>query len=205
MATETTKSVRGEATRRRIVEQSAAVFNRHGYAGTSMSELMAATGLEKGGLYRHFASKEDLAAAAFDYAWETASEPRWRGTEACTSSLDKLLLLVKNFVEQPPRTLPGGCPLLNTAVDSDDGNPLLRGKAREALDRWRARIADIVQQGQQDGELRREIDPAAVAAIVIASLEGAVMMSRLEKNRESLHVVGDHLAGYLRSLKAADL
>ena len=69
----------------------------------------------------------------------------------------------------------------------------------------RARIADIVQRGQQDGELRREIDPAAVAAIVIASLEGAVMMSRLEKNRESLHVVGDHLAGYLRSLKAADL
>jgi TetR/AcrR family transcriptional repressor of nem operon len=99
MTTETTKNVRGEATRRRIVEQSAAVFNRRGYAGTSMSELMAATGLEKGGLYRHFASKEDLAAAAFDYAWETASEPRWRGLEDCTSSLEKLLLLVKNFVE----------------------------------------------------------------------------------------------------------
>jgi TetR/AcrR family transcriptional regulator, transcriptional repressor for nem operon len=205
MATETTKSVRGEATRRRIVEQSAGVFNRHGYSGTSMSELMEATGLEKGGLYRHFASKEDLAAAAFDYAWETASEPRWRGVDDCTSSIEKLLRLVRNFVEQPPRTVPGGCPLLNTAVDSDDGNPLLRGKAREALDRWRARIADIVQQGQQTGEMREEIDPAAVAAIVIASLEGAVMMSRLEKNRESLQTVGDHLAGFLRSLKGADL
>src|ERR1700740_3646198 len=69
MAVETTKSSRGEVTRRRIVEQSAAVFNQRGYSGTSMSELMAATGLEKGGLYRHFASKQDLAAAAFDYAW----------------------------------------------------------------------------------------------------------------------------------------
>ncbi len=114
------------------------------------------------------------------------------------------MLLVKNFVEQPPRTLPGGCPLLNTAVDSDDGNPLLRDKARAALDRWRARIADIVHQGQRNGELRRGVDPAAVAAIVIASLEGAVMMSRLEKTRESLHAVGSHLAGYLQSLKAAD-
>src|ERR1700743_3353151 len=57
----TIKSTRGEATRRRIVKQSAAVFNRRGYSGTSMSELMEATGLEKGGLYRHFASKEDLA------------------------------------------------------------------------------------------------------------------------------------------------
>src|SRR5260370_30426133 len=112
MAAETTKSARGEATRRRIVEQSAAVFNRRGYSGTSMSELMAATGLEKGGLYRHFASKEDLAAAAFDYAWETVSEPRWRGLEDCGSSLEKLLLLVKNFLEHPPRTLPPTSPLL---------------------------------------------------------------------------------------------
>jgi TetR/AcrR family transcriptional regulator, transcriptional repressor for nem operon len=205
MAAEITKSARGEATRRRIVEQSAAVFNRRGYSGTSMSELMAATGLEKGGLYRHFASKEDLAGAAFDYAWETASEPRWRGLQDCTGSLEKLQLLVKNFVEQPPRTLPGGCPLLNTAVDSDDGNPLLRGKARAALDRWRARIADIVHQGQQNGEVRKGVDPASVAVIVIASLEGAVMMSRLEKTREPLRAVGEHLAGYLETLRAGDL
>jgi TetR/AcrR family transcriptional regulator, transcriptional repressor for nem operon len=205
MAAETTKSFRGEATRRRIVEQSAAVFNQHGYSGTSMSELMTATGLEKGGLYRHFASKQDLAAAAFDYAWETVSEPRWRGLEDCTGSLEKLLLLVKNFVEQPPRTLPGGCPLLNTAVDSDDGNPMLRGKARAALDRWRAKVADIVRQGQQNEEIRGGVDPAAVAAIVIASLEGAVMMSRLEKTREPLHTVGAHLAEYLQTLKADGL
>jgi TetR/AcrR family transcriptional repressor of nem operon len=205
MTAETTKSFRGEATRRRIVEQSAAVFNQHGYSGTSMSDLMAATGLEKGGLYRHFASKQDLAAAAFDYAWETVSEPRWRGLEDCASSLEKLLLLVKNFVEQPPRTLPGGCPLLNTAVDSDDGNPLLRGKARAALDRWRAKITDIVHQGQENGELRGGVDPSAVAAIVIASLEGAIMMSRLEKTREPLHAVGAHLAGYLQTLKADSL
>jgi TetR/AcrR family transcriptional regulator, transcriptional repressor for nem operon len=170
-----------------------------------MSDLMEATGLEKGGLYRHFASKEDLAAAAFDYAWETVSEPRWRGLEDCASSEEKLLLLVKNFVEQPPRTLPGGCPLLNTAVDSDDGNPVLRGKARAALDRWRARIVDIVHQGQQNGELRGGVDPATVAAIVIASLEGAIMMSRLEKTREPLHAVGAHLAGYLQALKADGL
>src|SRR5277367_6050819 len=181
MAARETKITRGNATRRRIVEQSAAVFNRHGYAGTSMSDLMAATGLEKGGLYRHFASKQDLAAAAFDYAWETVSEPRWRGLDDCASSLEKLLLLVKNFVEQPPRTLPGGCPLLNTAIDSDDGNPVLRGKARTALDQWRTGVGDIVRQGQHKGELRQAIDASDVATVVIASLEGAVMMSRMEK------------------------
>jgi TetR/AcrR family transcriptional repressor of nem operon len=164
---------------------------------------MAATGLEKGGLYRPFKNKEDLAAAAFDYAWETVNEPRRRGLELCSTALEKLLLLVKNFVEQPPRTLPGGCPVLNTAIDSDDGNEVLRGKARAALNQWRADIADIVREGQRKGELRDEIDPAAVATVIIAGLEGAVMMSRMERTREPLHMVGKHLTGYLESLKVS--
>ena len=200
MPVEHTKSTRGEATRRRIVERSAPVFNRHGYSGTSMSEVMAATGLEKGGIYRHFASKQGLAAAAFDYAWKTASEPRRRGVDECATSLDKLLLLVRNFVEHPG-VVPGGCPLLNTAVDSDDGNAVLRGKAHAALDQWREFLADIVRQGQESRELRPSLDAEGVATVIIASLEGAVMMSRLEKTREPLVAVGKHLAGYLQSLK----
>jgi TetR/AcrR family transcriptional repressor of nem operon len=196
----TTKITRGNATRRRILEQSAAVFNRHGYSGTSMSALMAATGLEKGGLYRHFESKEDLAAAAFDYAWEAVTEPRRRGLEDCTTSLEKLLLLVKNFVEPPARALPGGCPLLNTAIENDDGNPVLREKARAALNEWRSVISEIVREGQRARELRKDVDPVAVATIVISGLEGAIMFSRLEKTREALCTVGKHLDGYLRSL-----
>jgi TetR/AcrR family transcriptional repressor of nem operon len=182
------------------VEQSAAVFNRHGYSGTSMSALMAATGLEKGGLYRHFESKEDLAAAAFDYAWETVTEPRRRGLENCTTSLEKLLLLVRNFVEPLPRAIPGGCPLLNTAIDSDDGNAVLREKARGALGEWRSVIVEIVCQGMRSGELRSDVDPIAVATIVISSLEGAIMFSRLEKTREALFMIGKHLESFLRSL-----
>jgi TetR/AcrR family transcriptional regulator, transcriptional repressor for nem operon len=168
-----------------------------------MTELMAATGLEKGGIYRHFGSKQELASAAFDYAWTTVSEPRRRGLENCSTAVEQLFLLVKNFVEQPPRTLPGGCPLLNTAIDSDDGNPVLRSKAHTALDQWRAGITDIVRQGQQNRELRKDIDPARVATVMIASLEGAVMMSRIEKTREPLVMVGNHLEEYLHGLKAS--
>jgi TetR/AcrR family transcriptional regulator, transcriptional repressor for nem operon len=198
-----TKLSRGEATRRRIVEQSAPVFNRHGYSGTSMAELMDATGLEKGGIYRHFTSKQELAAAAFDYAWAAVNEPRERGLEDCPTSVGKLLLLVKNFVEQPQRTIPGGCPLLNTAIDSDDGNPVLRGKAQAALHQWRASIVDIVCEGQRSGELRADVDPTQVATILIATLEGAVMMSRMEKNRDPLFQAGKHLQEYLERLSAS--
>jgi TetR/AcrR family transcriptional repressor of nem operon len=63
---------KGEQTRRRIVEAAAPIFNIRGYEGASLSELMAATGLKKGGIYRHFSSKEELAAEAFDYTWAAA-------------------------------------------------------------------------------------------------------------------------------------
>jgi TetR/AcrR family transcriptional repressor of nem operon len=196
-----TKSSRGIATRQRIVEQSAAVFNRHGYSGTSMSSLMTVTGLEKGGIYRHFESKEDLAAAAFDYAWETVTERRGRGLEDCTTAIEKLLTLVRNFVVPAQRAIPGGCPLLNTAIENDDGNAVLRDRARGALEEWRSGIAEIVCQGIRGGEFRTDVDPVAVATIVISGLEGAIMFSRLERTREALFTVGEHLEGYLRSLR----
>lgn len=166
-----------------------------------MSELMQATGLEKGGIYRHFESKQSLAAAAFDFAWESVFTERQRGLDECKSPFDKLLLFVRNFVEESPRTLPGGCPLLNTAIDSDDGNPLLRRKASAALTSWQAAVADLVREGQATGELRGEVDAEAVSMIMISALEGAVMMSRLEKSRRPLLRVGEHLTGYLQLLK----
>jgi len=195
------KARRGEITRQKIVRQAAPLFNQHGYAGTSMSELMAATGLEKGGLYRHFESKEALAAAAFDYAWETVSAPRQRGIEQRDGALEKLSLLVRNFVEETPHRLPGGCPLLNTAVDSDDGSPVLRDKARTALAEWRSEIADLVRAGLAVGDLRPDIDPDSVAVVMISALEGGIMMCRLEQSREPLRMVGMHLEKYLRSLQ----
>ena len=59
---------KGEMTRQRIIEEAAPIFNQRGYAGCSMQDVMEATGLEKGGIYRHFESKEELAAEAFKYA-----------------------------------------------------------------------------------------------------------------------------------------
>ncbi len=199
----TQRSSKGDQTRQRIIQKAARVFNRQGFAGASISELMEATGLEKGGIYRHFESKQELAEAAFDYAWEAVCAPRERGMDEQSSPLEKLLLLVRNFVGEPPRTVAGGCPLLNTAVDCDDGNAALRSKARAAFSGWRSRIADLVRSGQENGELRKTIDPDSVAVVMISALEGAVMIGGLEKTREPLHIVGEHLKEYLLGLRVA--
>src|ERR1700728_892133 len=128
---------KGEETRRRIVESAAPIFNKRGYQGASLSELMAATGLKKGGIYRHFSSKEELAAEAFDYTWEAAWKARLLHVDEKANGIDKLKELIANFIERRS-PVPGGCPVLNTAVDADDGNPILRsrvGKALRVMDR----------------------------------------------------------------------
>ena len=65
---------KAQITRQRIIEQAAKLFNRQGFSGVSMSELMIATGLKKGGIYNHFASKDELAIAAFRYSVKIASQ-----------------------------------------------------------------------------------------------------------------------------------
>src|SRR6266404_442071 len=104
---------KGDQTRQRIVAQAASLFNQRGYEGSSMAELMEATGLEKGGIYRHFSNKEELAAEAFDYAWHEALKTRTHDLGTITNSVDRLKQFIANFIERRP-AIPGGCPLMNT-------------------------------------------------------------------------------------------
>src|SRR5690242_5484032 len=176
---------KGEKTRQRIVAEAANLFNRRGYSGGSLQDLMAATGLEKGGIYRHFSSKEELAAAAFDHAWTQAFEARVQDLDEIKNNVDKLKRLVANFVERRP-AIPGGCPLLNTAIDADDGNALLRVRARKALKGFQARVASMIADGVERGEAKPEVDARRAANLIIACLEGALMIARLERNDAAL-------------------
>src|SRR2546428_12494874 len=126
---------KGEQTRQEIIRKAAPIFNQRGYDGAALSDLMRATGLEKGGIYRHFSSKEALAAEAFDYAWRETLDARIHDLDTISNTVDRLKQLVANFVERRG-IIPGGCPLLNPAAEADDGNSCLRQRERQALARW---------------------------------------------------------------------
>ncbi len=177
---------KGELTRQKIIAQAAPLFNQLGYAGCSMQDIMAATGLEKGGLYRHFASKEELAAAVFRYSVERVVEARREGLEEVESAVEQLRFLVRRFVEIHS-VVPGGCPVMNTAIDADDGNATLRKLVQDAVQEWKARIVAVVKKGIAGGEIRADAEPRRIANLIIATLEGALMISRLEGNRSALH------------------
>jgi TetR/AcrR family transcriptional repressor of nem operon len=190
---------KGETTRQRIIEKSAPIFNQKGFAGSSMQDVMEATGLEKGGLYRHFSGKEELAAEVFRYTVARAEKLRGEKIDPALSALDQLRALVRRFVEVRS-DIPGGCAIFNTAIEEDDGNPVLRGLALDALRDWKARLARIAERGIRAGEIRKGTVPRQVANVVIATLEGGLAMSRLEGAKTALEdarVVLEHFLGGL--------
>ena len=194
------RSRKGAKTRQHIVAQAAPLFNQRGYEGCSLQEIMIAAGIEKGGIYRHFESKEELAVAAFDFAWGEVFHARMRGLEEIRDPLLRLEAAIHNFIEQRP-VLRGGCPLLNTAIDTDDGNAALRGRARQALEIWRTHVGSLISLAVRQGTVKPNTQPCAVASIIIATLEGALMMSRLEQDRYALETARDHLIAYIGSLR----
>ena len=189
---------KGEKTRQRVIETAAKVLNRHGYAGSGISELMDATGLAKGGIYRHFESKQELAVEAFRYAFAQVLTLRFEDLDSVPDAADKLVKYVEGYAakESP---IPGGCPVLNTGIENDDGNPALLKCAQDAFDTVVHRLAEIIRDGQKKNEIRPEIVPEDFALFLYSALEGGIFASRLQGNRQRLKTVTRHLLLFIES------
>lgn len=194
---------KGQETRQRIIEQAAIHLNRRGYFSTAISEIMEVTGLQKGGIYNHFGSKEELALAAFDHAVELVGQKFAEALQGKQLAIDRLLAMLsyfRGYSEDIP--LPGGCPVMNCAIEGDDAHPALRDKARAAMDRLRNTFVRIIAKGIARGEIRADINPDAVTTFLVSALEGAVMLTNLYKDPTHMRRVIDQLSEYVQALKA---
>lgn len=189
---------KGEDTREKILQRAARLFNEKGFFGVSLTDLMRATGLKKGGLYNHFESKEKLALEAFDYAIGLYRKRYEEALAGKTHAADRLLAVVdvmRRNITDPP--IPGGCVLMNAAIESDDAFPALRERARKAMDSWRKLIRRTVEAGLASGEIRAGIDPEQTATLLIGTLEGGVMLSKLYKDPVHVLRAADHISRYI--------
>ncbi|HTU63404.1 MAG TPA: TetR/AcrR family transcriptional regulator [Polyangiales bacterium] len=192
---------KGARTKEQVVERAAALFNQLGYQAASISDVMAATGLQKGGIYRHFQNKDELALAAFDFAVERMAE-RFREALAGHCSAPERLRAVLSVYQRLPvdPPVPGGCPLLNAAVEADDAYPALRERAKVALGGLKRLLREILRDGIARAELRADINVDGTVHVMVASLEGAVMMCKLSGNQQSMRYLAEHWDAWLVSL-----
>ncbi len=191
---------KGERTKERILERAAGVFNRQGYFGASLADIMEATGLEKGGIYNHFASKDDLALQAYDYAVGLVNDLFSEALKGKRNAIDRLRAIAGVYRGMPQGVpVAGGCPVLNTAIEADDAHPILRQKAQATMDEWQAVVRRVVARGIERGEVRADVDPDEVATLLIATLEGAIMMSKLYGDAAHMDRAVDHLEWYFET------
>jgi TetR/AcrR family transcriptional repressor of nem operon len=193
---------KAEETRQAIIGKAAVIFNKNGYQRTTMSTLTKALGLTKGAIYGHFADKDALAVEAFRYSVQLVSERVRKRLQLHEGVVDKLrgfATVFLDFFEETVQT--GGCPILNTAADSDDAHPQLHGEVRRVLTAWEERLVAMVNAGKENGEIKADADAALFAATFIALIEGGILLAKtigekryLESSVNGINLLIDQMA-----------
>ncbi len=171
---------KAEKTRRYIIEKTAPVFNKKGYAGTSLSDLTQATGLTKGSIYGNFENKDEVALEAFDYNFERFRQGILDLMKEEKGSIQKLLAYPHYYsLHMDEIVKNGGCPILNTGIEADDTHELLHERAAEAISSWKKSIVRIIDVGKFKGEINENIDSAAAAELMISLIEGGLFLTKV--------------------------
>ncbi|MCH2490234.1 MAG: TetR/AcrR family transcriptional regulator [Flavobacteriales bacterium] len=189
------------ATRQTILLESANLFNTQGYKATSISDITKATGLTKGAIYRHFESKQDLEQQALrELSKLMFQEIRMAIRNAPT--FEQKFEAIFSFFEKNLNTslYEGGCPLLNAAVEGDDANPLLRMQAFNMLGELKMGVATLIQNGIDFGQVKPTVDVDFYCTVVVATLEGGIMMSKLEGTDAAIKNCISHLRNTIATI-----
>lgn len=193
---------KGQLTKEHIIRESAGLFNTKGYTGTSLSEIIERCGIRKGGIYNHFESKDEIALAAFDYSVSQIISFLSKAIENAHNSKEKLYSICNVYIDLiENKSLEGGCPILNTAIESDDGHPLLKERSQQAMKLLMDRLAMIINRGIENKEFSDDVNPEEVSSYIIAVIEGGMMLSKLfddskyirHSAKNVMHFIDNHM------------
>lgn len=191
-----------ENTKAKILKHSGHLFNTQGYKATSLSDITTATGLTKGAIYKHFKNKNQLEKEALLYLSQTMFNlirERIKAQPTAPGKLKALFSFFETYISNPP--VKGGCPLLNVSTEVDDTQPVLRKQAVLILNMLRDAILTLLSNGIKYGQLKPTIQKEYYASVIIAMLEGAIMMSKLRGNNEDIKLSIRHLEKLIHEIE----
>ena len=162
------------STPERLIEATRELLWERGYVGTSPKAIQQQAGAGQGSMYHHFAGKPDLALAAIRRTAEemrASAEAVLGGDGTAYERISAYLLRERDVLR--------GCPVGRLTMDPEViANPELRAPVDETLDWLRGRLAGIVQEGRERGELSAALVPAEIAATIVATVQGGYVLAR---------------------------
>lgn len=182
---------KGENTRQRIVEEAALIFNQKGIAGTSITDIMKATGLAKGGIYRQFESKEEIVLEAFGFLSKRLAKAIDDTVKNKITAKDQLFAILDFYHDRLALINNGGCPLLNFGTESDDTDTVIRDRVGKAIKSIQDKFSHIVLDGIARGEFKPGIRTTEFGIRLFNTLEGAMLTSRIFQSRDQMKMMTD--------------
>lgn len=191
---------KAERTTQYILETVAPYFNKHGYTGTSISDVTKATGLSKGAIYGNFDSKEHLALEAFNYNIRRAMSILRDRMDMDAPSLSKLFS-VTNFFRQyyDSEKLYGGCPMLNVGVDSMNHNSALHKRAVQVMKKLVKGIEVMIDQGKSEGSIKHNINSDLYANKIYGQIQGSIFMANMLNSPIHMQEMMNHIDRMIES------
>lgn len=181
------KLSKAEKTREFVIERAAPVFNKKGYAGTSLSDLIEATGLSKGSIYGNFENKDEIAMAVFRYNIASLNKDMKDFLLLKKTAAEKLLGLTEYYRRNWKVVFEdGGCPIQNASVEADDNLAFMKKTVQESIKAWVGGISRTIVYGQRKGEFKSSIDASDYAYAIITQLEGGIMLAKIMNKHKIL-------------------
>jgi len=191
------RTTRGRASRGRIVEAAADLMFVRGVRGTSLDDVLAASGVGKGQFYHYFADKEDLVHAVIARQADRVLD----GQRPVLDALDSWAAIAAWFdllvaIEEAQGCV-GGCPVGSLASELSDRDEVARAALVAAFDRWEGYLARGLGRMLERGGLRADANPAVLAASTMASIQGGLLLAQARKDARALRLALDAALIYL--------
>ena len=169
---------KAEKTRQFIIEKTAPIFNRKGYAATSLADITEATGLTKGSIYGNFENKEEVVIEALRYNVSKRSGGLDEVISASQNPLDALICMLEYHREKLMQVLKtGGCPMLNAATEADNHLDFLKNTVQRQFQGWQMKFIKVIEDGQAQGYFKKDISADNYAKEFIMLIEGGILLS----------------------------
>ncbi|MGA8505371.1 MAG: TetR/AcrR family transcriptional regulator [Candidatus Sulfotelmatobacter sp.] len=191
-----------ERTRERLLQAASREIYRSGFQSASLDTILNIAGVTKGALYYHFDSKEALGHAVVEEVIAPDVRGKWvRPLQSGKDPIDTLIHAVQGI---PVRyaAVRGGCQLNNLAQEMSPLDAGFRKRLAIIFDAWREAVASVLREGQAHGRIRRDVEPADAAGLLIAMVEGYASLAKNAQDPKVMKAGIRNIVGWLRSLRA---
>ncbi|MEO0974095.1 MAG: TetR/AcrR family transcriptional regulator [Pseudomonadota bacterium] len=168
-----------EQTRERILEVAADEIYRSGFQAASTAAMLKRLGISKGALYHHFENKQALGYAVLDEYLASRCAGMWDGAIHADDPLATIITQLRRMgSELTPESLSFGCPINNLAQEMSPLDEGFRERVGRIYGHWTRSLEAALSRAQSLGLMRESADPSALAALIVATTQGAMGLAK---------------------------